>query len=89
MNEERSIKMLLLLFCFTYVLRMVLTTGVWFFSNAVKNLFANDQTYWLLSVYCMWVLWDSVPLCAMFISHYKNFSSFNEEEILYSDSSLD
>jgi len=89
MSEERSIKLLLLIFCGTYVVRVIVTAAMFIYSNAVEHVYRYNQTYWLLSVIFLWVIWDSIPLCAMLIIHYKNFTSFSEEEILYSEFSVD
>lgn len=89
MSEECSIKLLLLIFTGTYVVRVLITTTFFIYENAVEHVYTNNQTYWILSVLIVWIIWDSIPLCAMLITHYKNFASFRDEEILYTEYSMD
>ena len=35
------------------------------------------------------MLWDAIPLLSMLIIHYKNFSSFENEEILFTEYTAD
>ena len=37
----------------------------------------------------LWISWDIVPLLSILIIHYKNFSSFENEEILFTEHSVD
>lgn len=37
----------------------------------------------------LWISWDAVPLFSMLLIHHKNFSSFSNDEILYTEYSCD
>jgi len=89
MREERSIKILLIIFCSTYVCRVIVTTVMYIFREAVVHLFEFNHTYFMVSVLTLWLAWDSLPLIAMMVTHYKNFSSFSNEEILYTEYTVD
>mmetsp|Transcript_21268 Transcript_21268/g.28505 ORF Transcript_21268/g.28505 Transcript_21268/m.28505 type:complete len:123 (+) Transcript_21268:657-1025(+) len=89
MSEEKTIWVLLLIFCGTYVVRVILTVAMYFYRQGVAHVFHHDHNYFLLSVLGLWIVWDSIPLCSMLVTHYKNFSSFSNDEILYTEYSVD
>lgn len=91
MREERDIKVLLLIFCGTYIVRVFVTLAMFIFPNKVEHVFRYNHTYFLLSVMILWLVWDSIPLIVMLVTHYKNFSSFVDEEmeILYCEYTVD
>lgn len=37
----------------------------------------------------LWILWDVVPISCILVIHYNNFTSFADEEILYTEYSVD
>ena len=82
-------KSILLLFTGTYAVRVVFAIVLRIYEEKVNWLFFNDNTIFTLSIYLLWCLWDTVPLLAMMIIHYKNFSSFANEEYLYCEYSVD
>ena len=88
-SEEKTIWALLLIFCGTYVLRVIITLIIYFFSVKVSNFFDNSHTYFQFSVFILWLIWDTIPLMSMMYTHYRNFSSFSNEEILYTEYSVD
>jgi hypothetical protein len=55
----------------------------------MNKIFEEEHTFFMFSVLLLWVLWDSLPLTSMLVIHYKNFSSFRNEEILYTEYSID
>ena len=87
--EEKSIRCMLVLFCCTYAVRVVITVLMFVFRDGVEHLFAHDFTTWLASVLVLWIIWDAVPMLSMLSIHYKNFSSFVSEDILYTEYSVD
>ena len=89
MKEEKSIKALLIIFCGTYVLRVLVTTTMYIYHDLVDHIFTHNHTYFMLSIVILWIIWDSIPLISMLVTHYKNFSSFVNEEILYCEYTVD
>jgi hypothetical protein len=89
MKEEKSIKILLYLFCGTYLIRVVFSLILHFKEVMVFNLFEHDNTMFSGLVLALWTIWDVVPLLSMLVIHYKNFSSFQNEEILFTEHSVD
>lgn len=79
MKEENSIKLMLILFCGTYLLRVIFAIVFHINEQLVFNLFADYVSWFDLALLLLWCLWDSVPLLSMLIIHYKNFSSFKDE----------
>ena len=43
----------------------------------------------MVSVTGLWLAWDSLPLLAILVTHYKNFSSFSNEAILFTEYTVD
>ncbi len=89
MKEERPIKVMLLLFCGTYTVRVIFAIVLYFNETWVHRLFANEHSLFMCSVLVLWLAWDSMPLTTMLVIHYKNFTSFTNEEILYTEYSVD
>ena len=89
MQEEKAMKYILLLFTGTYAIRVIFAIILRIYEEKVNELFYNDNTIFTLSVYLLWCFWDLVPLMAMMLIHYKNFSSFANEEYLYCEYSVD
>ena len=82
-------KYILLLFTGTYAIRVIFAIILRIYEEKVNELFYNDNTIFTLSVFLLWCFWDLVPLMAMMLIHYKNFSSFANEEYLYCEYSVD
>ena len=72
-SEEKAIWTLLLIFCGSYVVRVIMTLVMYFYKNKVANLFLNSHTYFLVSVFVLWLLWDALPLLSILYTHYRNF----------------
>ena len=89
MKEEGAIKTMLYLFTGTYTVRVAFATVMHYNIVWVEDLFANDNKLFTLGLLGLWVAWDIIPLGCMFIIHYKNFNSFSEEEVLYTEYSID
>lgn len=89
MQEEKSIKLTLMLFTTTYVLRVGFALLLHFKMKWVQKVFLSDNNIFMLCVFILWVLWDCVPLFSMLYIHRKNFSSFSNDEILYTEYSCD
>ncbi len=89
MKEEKPIKVMLLLFCGTYTVRVAFAITLYFNETWVHRLFSNEHSLFMFSVLVLWALWDSLPLTTMLVIHYKNFTSFTNEEILYTEYSVD
>lgn len=89
MKEERSIKVMLLLFMGTYLVRVIFAVAFHIYQNWVEKIFSNSNTYFDLLVLLLWICWDVVPICCILYIHYNNFSSFADEEILYTEYSVD
>ena len=87
--EEKSMKFLLNLFMFTYLFRVAFTLILYFKTEWIHKVFNNDNTIFMLCVFILWVAWDCVPLVSMLAIHAKNFSSFSNDEILYTEYSVD
>lgn len=73
MNEERTIKVLLIIFTATYVFRVVTTVIMYIYRDWVVHLFNYNHTLFIVSMACLWLSWDSLPLISMLVTHYKNF----------------
>ena len=89
MKEEKSIKFMLLLFCGTYLVRVGFAVILHFEKDVVSHLFEQNNTYFVLSVFLLWCIWDVMPLTIMLWTHYKNFVSFQNEDILFCEYSVD
>ena len=87
--EEKSMKFLLNLFMSTYLFRVLFTLILYFKTEWIHDLFSHDNTIFALCVFGLWVAWDCVPLVSMLAIHAKNFSSFSNDEILYTEYSAD
>ena len=87
--EEKSMKFLLNLFMSSYLFRVAFTLILYFKTEWVHKIFHNDNTIFMLCVFILWVSWDVIPLVSMLGIHAKNFSSFSNDEILYTEYSVD
>jgi len=89
MKEEKPIKVMLLLFCGTYTVRVIFAIALYLNESWVHQFFVNDHALFMGSVMTLWFLWDSLPLTSMLYIHYKNFGSFTNEDYLYTEYSVD
>lgn len=89
MKEEKSIKVNLYLFSGSYIFRVLFAIFLHYAKSAVHTLFENNNTIFDLSVLLLWVAWDWIPILAMLVTHFKNFSSFSDDERLYTEYSVD
>ena len=80
---------MLLLFCGTYTVRVIFAIVLYCNESWVHQFFVNEHSVFMFSVMTLWFLWDSLPLTSMLYIHYKNFSSFTNEDILYTEYSVD
>ena len=81
MKEEDSIKLMLLLFCGAYTLRIGFAVLFHVEEQWVYSLFSEKINLFSLIVFLLWSLWDAAPMLSMLIIHYKNFSSFKDENL--------
>ena len=88
-KEEKLMLMMLYIFGGTYLVRVIFAVLLHFREEWVEHVFAHDRTFFALGVLILWIFWDSVPLMAMMWTHYKNFTSFSNEDILYCEYSVD
>ena len=89
MQEEKSMKVMLMLFTGTYLCRVIFALVLHFYEDWVHKFFNNDNTIFTLSVFFLWIAYDCVPLVSMLFIHKQNFSSFSNDEILYTEYSCD
>ena len=86
MKEEKAIKFILLIFCGTYILKVVCSILLKVFEDSVESIFENMNTVFNLLLLLNWITLDSVPIVAMLVIHYKNFSSFQgSQDDVYSN----
>lgn len=76
MREERSIKLMLLIFSFSYVLLVCFAVLFHIHEEWVYHLFYNQTSKFYLAVFVLWITSDAVPMLSMLIIHFKNFQSF-------------
>ena len=88
MEEEASIKFMLLLFCGTYVLRVGFATLFHFNEEWLYDLYQNDNNLFCLSVLLLWITWDAVPMLSIVLAHYRNFKSFSDGNFVDVESSF-
>ena len=89
LQEERSMKFLLILFAGSYTLRVAFAVTLHYKEEWIHGVFATDNTVFMLCVVCLWISWDAIPLLSMLLIHKQNFSSFSNDEILYTEYSCD
>ena len=89
MEEEASIKFMLLLFCGTYVLRVGFAFVLHFKKHWVHDLFEENNNLFCLAVLLLWTTWDTVPMLSIIMTHYKNFKSFRDENFHLNEQSLE
>ena len=69
MQEEKSMKFMLILFTSTYLFRVIFAVVLHYKEDWVHDFFSDDNTYFMLSVFCLWISWDCVPLVSMLYIH--------------------
>ena len=89
-DEEKIIKLTLGTFCISYILRVIFDSLSYSRPNVLTEVYEERIPLYAGLSYGLWVIWDFIPMLSMLIIHYKNFSSFSEEEdYLYTEYSVD
>ena len=66
MKEEKAIKVMLLVFCGTYAVRVVFAILLHFKEEWVITIFNNSNTLFTGMVLLLWILWDTIPITVLF-----------------------
>lgn len=89
LKEEKSMKYLLIIFTSTYIFRVCFSILLYFKEEWVYNVFDHSNTIFCLAVLCLWLIYDAVPITSILLMNYRSWNSFEDEEILYCEYSID
>ena len=76
LDEERIIKFTLIVFCASYMVRVICETLIFAYQEKVESIYQEQVGTYTSIVLGCWFLWDFLPLVSMLVIHYKSFSSF-------------